>query len=365
MPTIGPSHPCFVIADVGINHGGKLHAALALVDAARRAGADGVKFRVFKAERVSLTPPADLRGLELSPDAFARIRDHCVDQRIEFVAGVWDEQSLAELRQLGPRLLKLGSGEVTNRPLIEACARSGLATLLSTGASTMPEVSRAVGWFHTAFRGGLPPATHGVELEGGGRLALLHALSLFDPVPEDANLRAIQTLAARTHLPVGYSERSRDVQRAALAVAAGACVLQKPLTLNRDAECLDHRVSLDPLEFRALVESVRAVESAMGDGRKRPMQGESAAREQLRRWLAAARNLPSGHRLEPDDLVPVRPGPPQGGIGPYDRLWAVGKKLLKDVSAGECIRQEWLEGVDPPEPSWFGTTPPRERPNSM
>lgn len=362
MPMIGPSQPCFIIADAGVNHGGSVDAALDLVSAAKRAGAAGVKFRVFKSERESLLPAAEQRRLELAPQDFVRIKRRCDDERVEFIAGVWDSQSLAELRQLGVRLLKLGSGEITNRLLIEACARSGLPLLLSTGVSTMSEITRAVGWHRTAFRGGLPAASEGFDIEGGGRLALLHTVLAMNPSPGDANLRAIGTIASRTMLPVGFSERSRDSGRAVLAVAAGACIVQKPLTLSRGQEGPNHALSLEPADFKLMVDALRAAEVALGDGRKRPMPDDQPVRIRIRRWLAAARALPRGHILVPDDLVALRPGNPAGGIGPYDRDWAVGRTLLQDVQAGEPLRREWLDGLDHQEASWFGTTPPREKP---
>jgi hypothetical protein len=232
---------------------------------------------------------------------------------------------------LTPRadLLLLREGEITNRPLIETCARSGVPVLLCTRGSTLKEISRAVGWFQLAFRGGAEASpSRRVQVHGGGRLVLLHG---------GANLRAMGRMHEQTMMPVGYA----GAGPADLAVAAGACVLLLP-----------------EAGFEQAVKAVRKAEQSLGESKLPPAPDLS-----LRRAVVAARDLKQGHELALGDMVFHSPAPVEGGFAPYEAEGLVGRGLLRDVQVGEPILSEMLEGKPPEPPPWFSPRPPRERPD--
>jgi hypothetical protein len=233
-------------------------------------------------------------------------------------------------------LLLLRGGEITNRPLIEACAISGVPLLLGTTGSSLREVTRAVGWFQLAFRTALPaaPSRRRVGLEGGGSLVLLHG--------PDGPLRAMSRMGEQTLTPVGY-ELMGEPARGALAVAAGACVL-----LARG-------------DTAALVTAVREAEKLLGEARKQPTPQEAEAAARTRRSIVAARDLKAGAPLSADDLEFLPPG---GGLGPHEMDKVIGRALTREVSRGEPIGVQDLDGELPEPPPWFGPRPPREKPIS-
>lgn len=370
MRAIGHSQRCFIIAEAGVNHGGTLESALALVDAARQSGADCVKFRAYKSDLMvgERVPRGALHAgegserdwfarHELSEKDFRAIKERCDAMSIEFCASVFDMPSLETVVGLGVSLIKLPSAEITNRGLVEACANTGLPCLVSTGASTAAEISRVIGWHRLAARGG----NSRYEFEGGGRVALLHCVTGYPAPASQTNLRAIHRLRLTQHVPVGYSDHSDTCALVGLAVAAGACVVQKALALSRDGTP-QRAVSALPEEFATMVGRVREIEEALGDGRKRPMPVEQPLPAPARKLVVAAHPLRKGTSLRAIDLTLKRPGIPVQGVIPQDLPRLVGKTLLCDVAADAPLRWEYLAGHDDDEPSWFGTTPPRDKP---
>ncbi|MCZ7604959.1 MAG: SAF domain-containing protein [Planctomycetota bacterium] len=233
-------------------------------------------------------------------------------------------------------LLLLRGGEITNRPLIEACAVSGVPLLLGTAGSTLREVTRAVGWFQLAFRKALPaaPSRRRVGLDGGGSLVLLHG--------PDGPLRAMARMAEQTLTPVGY-ELEGEPATGALAVAVGACVL------------LAHG------DGAALVAAVREAEKLLGEPRKQPTPQEVEAATRSRRSIVAARDLQAGSQLAAEDLAFLPPG---GGLGPHETDKVIGRSLTRDVGQGQRIQVDDLDGELPEPPPWFGPRPPREKPSN-
>jgi N-acetylneuraminate synthase/N,N'-diacetyllegionaminate synthase len=328
--------PTFVIAEAGVNHNGDLDLARRLIDAAAAAGADAVKFQTFRTEAlVSAAAPkaryqvettggaesqqAMLARLELGRDAHAMLRDHAAACGLVFFSTPFDEASADLLGALGVELFKVPSGEVTNLPLLRHVAAKGRPVLLSTGMSTLDEVAAAV---ETIRAAGDPP------------LAILHCVSAYPAPVEDTNLRAMDTLHARFGRPVGLSDHTLGIEIALAAVARGAAVLEKHLTLDRALPGPDHRASLEPTDFAALVRGVRAIERALGDGDKRPMPSELDTRSVARRSLVAARALPAGHRLTRGDVAIKRPGT---GLAPADLEAVVGRTLARAVGADELL----------------------------
>jgi len=339
---IGAGEPVFVIAEAGVNHNGDLDLARRLIDVAADAGADAVKFQTFRTEAlVSGAAPkaryqmettgadesqqAMLARLELSPAAHAALRDHARARGIVFFSTPFDEDSADLLDRLGVPLLKVPSGEVTNLPLLRHLAAKRRPLLMSTGMCTLTEVETAVATVHEA---GDPP------------LALLHCVSAYPAPVEDTNLRAMDALRARFGCPVGLSDHSLGIAVALAAVARGAAILEKHVTLDKNLPGPDHRASLEPAELTALVRGVRAIEAALGDGVKRPMPSEIDTRAVARRSLVAARALPAGHRLSRADVAIKRPGT---GIPPAELERVLGRRLTRALAADELLDWTALE----------------------
>ena len=333
---IGPGHPCFIIAEAGVNHNGDVGLAERLVDAAIETGADAVKFQTFTAERLvtPTAPKADyqaavtdaaesqvamLRKLELSREAHVRLFEYARRRGITFLSTPFDEQSADLLDDLGVPLFKIASGEITNLLLLEHVARKRKPMVVSTGMSTLDEVGEAVRVIHKA---------------GCPALALLHCTSNYPADPAESNLNAMITMRQAFDLPVGYSDHTPGLEVAVAAVALGASVLEKHLTLSREMPGPDHRASLEPGDFAAMVRAVRSVETALGDGIKRPMESERNTRAIARRSLVAATDLPAGTVLQAHHLAAKRPGL---GLPPGELARLVGRRLTKSLQADDMI----------------------------
>ncbi len=328
--------PAFLIAEAGVNHNGDVDLAHRLVDAAADAGADAVKFQTFRTDAlVSEAAPkaryqrettggaesqrAMLARLELSREAHVALRDHAARRGLVFFSTPFDEASADLLDGLGVALLKVPSGEVTNLPLLRHLAAKRRPILLSTGMCTLEEVATAVDTLRTA---GDPP------------LAILHCVSAYPAPAADTNLRAMDTLRARFNVPVGLSDHTLGIEIALAAVARGAAVLEKHLTLDRALPGPDHRASLEPTDFAALVRGARAIESALGDGDKRPMPSELDTRAVARRSLVAARGIRAGERLTRELVAVKRPGT---GIPPGELERVLGCRATRDLAADELL----------------------------
>ncbi|HSW16464.1 MAG TPA: N-acetylneuraminate synthase family protein, partial [Ramlibacter sp.] len=255
--------PVFVIAEAGVNHNGDLAMALRLCDAAHAAGADAVKFQTFRARDLVLpgAPTAAyqqretgardqyamLEQLELSADAHRQIKAHCDAIGIEFFSTPFSLEAVDLLRGLGVRRLKLSSGELTHRALVEHAAASGLPLLLSTGMATMDEVREALAWV-AAARGKANALTD---------VTVLHCTSAYPAGDDTLNLAAIPAMARDLGVAIGYSDHSLGIEAALAAVALGACVIEKHLTLDRALPGPDHSASLEPAAFAQMVAGIR------------------------------------------------------------------------------------------------------------
>lgn len=338
---VGAGEPTFVIAEAGVNHNGSLELARQLVDAAGGAGADAVKFQTFRAERlVSRTAPKAeyqrertdamesqldmLLRLELPPEAHRELHSYCQQRGIIFLSTPFDTASADLLDELKVPAFKIGSGEITNWPLLEYVARKGKPVILSTGMSYLSEVDEAV---------------RVIQRAGCGELILLHCVSTYPADPADANLRVIATMAAAFGVPVGYSDHTLGIEVALAAAALGACVIEKHFTVDRNLPGPDQRASLEPDELTVLVRGIRTVEAALGDGRKEPVAGEANTMAVARRSLVAARDLLSGTVLTEELIAVRRPG---SGLPPAMRSCLVGRTVRTAVPAGSLLRLEML-----------------------
>lgn len=338
---IGPGFRCFFIAEAGVNHDGDLPRALALVDVAAEAGADAVKFQTFDADRLATrdAPKAAyqiederehesqyemLARLQLSADDHRAIMRHSEKRGILFLSTPFDEESANLLQELGVQAFKTPSGELTNLAYLAHIARFGKPMIMSTGMATLGQVESAV---------------DAVADAGGKQLAILHCVSNYPAAVDDVNLRAMETLANAFRVPVGYSDHTLGLEIALAAVALGACVIEKHYTLDRAAAGPDHRSSLEPAELGALVAGIRAVEAALGDGRKVPASRESSTADVARKSLVAARNIEAGEVLCADDVVVKRPGT---GLSPVLRAQIVGRRARISIAAGALLGWEML-----------------------
>ncbi len=342
----------FVIAEAGVNHNGDAALAVKLADAAKAAGADAVKFQTFRAEDVVTRSAATadyqrtntgatsqfdmIMALELDEAGHAQVAAHCARIGIEFFSTPFSEPAVDLLVKLGVKRLKIPSGEITNKPLLQHAAATGLPMLMSSGMATLDEVQRAVRWVRDAR------VAAGHAAPDASNLHLLHCTSAYPAPAEALNLRAIQTMAQATGLPVGYSDHSQGVEAALAAVALGAALIEKHLTLDKAMPGPDHRASADPQEFAAMVRGIRLVESMRGDGIKQPTPVEANTRDVARRSVVLAASRPCGHVLTASDLVLRRPGT---GIQPEHLATLPGRRLAVDVAADTTLTWDLLEGA--------------------
>ena len=330
-----------VIAEAGVNHNGDLVLARRLVEAAAAAGADAVKFQTFRAADLASAeaPKAAyqqvndgagsqrqmLERLQLSPEQHHELAAHCRQCGIAFLSTAFGLAELELLLLLGIGAIKVPSGEITHRPLLEAMATAAvsrrLPVYLSTGMSNLGEVEAALQLF---LEVGLPRQ----------QITLLHCLSAYPAPEEQINLRALGTLAAAFGCPVGYSDHTLGLTAPVAAVALGAVVIEKHLTLDTSLPGPDHRASLEPEPFAAMVAAIRSCERMLGDGHKQPQPAEQNTRQVARRSLRAARIIPAGQLFTPEDLICQRPA---DGLSPMLYRQLLGRPAGRSYGAGEPI----------------------------
>jgi N-acetylneuraminate synthase len=352
----------FIIAEAGVNHDGIVDDALRLVDVAADAGADAVKFQTFDAASLASerAPKASyqqrttdasenqrnmLRRLELPRSAHDLLKRRASERSIEFLSTPFDRGSLAFLvDELGLKRIKVGSGDLTNAPLLLDIARAGVSVVLSTGMATLAEVEEALGVlaFGYAHPGGqlsrarfaaawADAATRSVLARC---VTLLHCTTAYPAPPQAANLLAMDALRSKFGLEVGYSDHTLGIEVAIAAAARGAVIIEKHLTLDRSRPGPDHAASLDPSEFKQMVAAIRTVQAALGDGRKVPQQCEIANMAAARKSLVAARRISAGERFSGENLTCKRPG---DGIAPM-MFWELqGRTAPRDFEVDEAI----------------------------
>jgi len=332
----------FIIAEAGVNHNGSLDLALQLVDAAKGSGADAVKFQTFRTDLLAthsahkapyqermVANAAEsqfemLQRLELDAAAHHRLIAHCREIGIQFLSSPFDAESADLLAEMGVPLFKVPSGEITNLLFLQHLARKAKPLILSTGMSTLGEVEEAV---------------HVLRDAGASELTLLHCVTEYPAPYAEVNLRAMLTLKSAFGLPVGYSDHTAGIEIAIAAAALGAEVIEKHFTLDRSLPGPDHAASLEPVELRLMVDSIRHVEVALGTGIKSPAPCEMPNMSVARKSVVAARALPAGHRLETGDLGIKRPG---NGLAPKLLPELIGRTLRVSIAKDDIISWENL-----------------------
>lgn len=336
---VGPGHPPFLVAEVGINHIGELGRALEMVHVASRAGCDAVKFQTFKAaefvndssqmftyrsqgREVTESMLAMFQRYELPESAWPIIKSECEKVGIQFISTPQNRSDLDILLQVGVPAVKVGSDDFTNLPLLKSYARSGLPLILSTGMSDLAEAHQAL---------------EAVGALDGYPTILLVCTSQYPTPPEDANLARITTLrAAFPMVPIGFSDHTRGSLAAALAVALGACFLEKHFTLSHDLPGPDHWFSEDPEGLTAWAADIRAAQSMLGSPLVRPTPVERGNKPEFQRRLVAARDIRTGEILDETALT-LRRVAGGRGLPPLFMDYLIGRAAPRAYSAGEPI----------------------------
>lgn len=325
-----------IIAEAGVNHNGDIRLACEMIDRAAEAGADIIKFQTAKPELVisRFAPKAEYqkkttgeqesqlemcKKIHLKFDEYIPLKKHCEEKGIEFLSTPFDLKSIEFLEKLGMRIWKIPSGEITNLPYLIRIAGTGKPVILSTGMCSMQEVKDAV---------------RVLRENGAGEISLLHCTTEYPAPYEDVNLKAMLTMRQETNLPVGYSDHTKGLTIPVAAAAMGAVIIEKHFTLDKNMEGPDHKASLEPDELRQMVEQIRIVEAAMGDGRKVPGISEMKNIEIARKSIVAAREIKKGELLTEGIITAKRPG---SGISPMQWNNVIGTRAIRDFEEDELI----------------------------
>lgn len=328
-----------IIAEAGVNHNGDIGLAKKLIAAAAAAGADLVKFQTFSAKNLvsSSAPKAEyqkkttessesqlemIQKLELSREDHAVLIQECSAHGIGFFSTAFDFQSFDLLMELGClKQVKIPSGELTNLPLLRYMSRFGKPLLLSTGMANLGEIEAAI---------------EAVEAAGTPRhlITVLHCTTEYPTPMEDVNLRAMVAMKKAFGVSTGYSDHTAGIEIPLAAVALGATVIEKHFTLDRNLPGPDHKASLEPQELKAMVEGIRNVERALGDGVKRPSPSELKNKPIARKSLVAIRPIRAGEAFNAENIAAKRPGT---GLSPMRWDEVIGRTATKDFAVDELI----------------------------
>lgn len=353
----------FIIAEAGVNHNGSLELAKELVDIAAESGADAVKFQTFKTEKIisRYAPKAEyqikttgelesqlemVKKLELSSSQFLELAEYCLAKGIEFMSTPFDMDSVDFLaEELQVVRLKIGSGEITNAPLLLKAAKTAKPVILSTGMSTLGEIEMALGVLAFGYidNGEGQPSIEAFKqayISDKGQNALQEKVTLLHctteyPAPfNEVNLKVMETLRHAFALKVGYSDHTPGISIPIAAATLGAEVIEKHFTLDKNLPGPDHKASLEPGELTAMVHSIRQVEQAMGTGRKIPTVSEINTMIAARKSLTALKEIRQGEEYTEDNLGIKRPG---NGLSPIYYWELLGRKAPKNYKADEMV----------------------------
>lgn len=326
----------YIIAEAGVNHNGSIELAKNLVDKAKEAGADCVKFQTFKANQIvsKIATKADyqkkqtgssesqhemLKKLELSFDEFINLNNYCKEAGIEFLSTAFDFESIDFLNQLGMQVWKIPSGEITNLPYLIKIAKLNKKVILSTGMSTMREIEDAVNI---------------LKDHGASELIILHCTTEYPTPYEDVNLNAMLAIKEKFGCEIGYSDHTMGIEVPIAAVALGAKVIEKHFTLDRNMDGPDHKASLEPSELKLMVDAIRNIELSMGTGVKEPTSSEKKNIAIARKSIVANQSIKKGEILTETNLTVKRPG---NGISPMKWYEIIGSKAIRNFNEDELI----------------------------
>lgn len=333
---LGVMGTVFIIAEAGVNHNGDIEIAKKLIDAASSAGADAVKFQTFRAEKLvckdiqkadyqkettdSIESQFDmLKKLELTPDMHKILIEYCKEKNIMFLSTPFDIESMQYLIDLGIDIIKIPSGEITNYPYLKAAGQTGKKIFLSTGMSQLEEIEEAVKILRE---------------NGSKNITILHCNTEYPTPYVDVNLRAMQTIRKKLMVEVGYSDHTRGLEVPIAATALGAVVIEKHFTLDRNMDGPDHKASLEPMELKEMVQAIRNIEKALGNGEKVPSHSEKKNKEVVRKSIVARCSIKSGDVFSESNLAVKRPGT---GISPMHWDKVIGQVAKRNFDVDELI----------------------------
>ena len=332
----------YIIAEAGVNHNGDMETAKMLVDAAAEAGADAVKFQMFKADKLAASSAVMaeyqkkntgasesqqnmLRKLELSEDDHIQLQKYCEEKGIDFLSSPFDVDSMKFLLSIGMDIIKIPSGEITNFPYLREAAKSNKRIILSTGMCTMNEVRAAVDVLEQYSD---------VLMTNAGNLTLLHCNTQYPTPYEDVNLSAMRALYEEFGCAVGYSDHTLGIEVPIAAVSMGVAVIEKHFTLDKNMPGPDHKASLEPDELKAMVAAIRHIEAALGDGIKHVTESEQGNISVARKSIVAAVPIAKGEVFTEENLTTKRPG---DGISPMRWNEIIGTVADRDYGVDEKI----------------------------
>lgn len=325
----------YIIAEAGVNHNGSFDLACKLVDAAKEAGVDCIKFQTFKSENLvsrtaqkaeyqkEMTGDSSqrdmLKKLELSFSDFSRLKAYCEKKEICFLSTPFDFDSIDFLNSIDMPFWKIPSGEVTNLPYLLALAKTGKPVVMSTGMCTLQEIRDAIDVLNE----------NGIK-----EIKLLHCNTEYPTPFEDVNLKAMETMRKEFHLEVGYSDHTKGIEVPVAAVALGATIIEKHFTLDRNMEGPDHKASLEPQELTEMVKCIRNIEKAIGTGEKTPSPSEKKNIAVARKSIVAKTKIKTGDVFTEQNITAKRPGT---GLSPMKWFDVLGKTALRDFEEDELI----------------------------
>lgn len=338
---VGGGGPCFIIAEAGVNHNGRLKLAKELVDAAKNAGADAIKFQTFKTEDLVTEGAATagyqkkntgkeesqfkmLKKLELSEKDFIKLKKYCDRKNILFLSTPHTENAIDFLERLRVSAYKVASGDLTNLPLLEKISKKKKPIILSTGMATLDEVREAVTTIKRAEN---------------NKIILLHCTTNYPCPLREVNLRAMLTLKEKFNFSVGYSDHTEGVLVPIMAVAMGALVIEKHFTLDKNLPGPDHKASLGPNELKEMVKSIRNTERIMGSEEKKPTDSEKKIMRVVRKSVVAKIDISKGAKITKNVLTAKRPGT---GIPPKQINKIINRIAKKNIKKDELINWQMI-----------------------
>lgn len=339
---IGHKSPVFIIAEAGVNHNGSIEIAKQLIDVAAESGSNAVKFQTFRSQDLvsqkaqkaeyqkANTDPSEsqydmIKKLELSKNDHIKLMNYAKKKGIIFLSTPFDKKSVDLLIEIGLPLIKIGSGEITNHPLLEYIASKNVPVILSTGMSTIDEVSEAVGVIRNA---------------GCNDIILLHCTSNYPAHVDDCNLLAMDVMKEKFDILVGYSDHTPGIYVDIAAAAMGASVIEKHFTINKDLPGPDHKASLEPEELKEMVTAIRIAEMARGSPIKKPVDSEYEIRKVARKSIVSSFVIHKDSIISEKDITFKRPGT---GIQPKYINDVIGKRALKTIVKDEVLKWDMIE----------------------
>jgi len=328
----------FIIAEAGVNHNGRLDLAYQLIDVAKDAGADAVKFQTFIPDK-TISKFADkanyqkkttdknesqlemIKKIALSFEDHKKLLEYCKNKNIKFLSSPFDLDSIDFLNKLGLDTFKIPSGEIINLPYLKKIGSLNKKLIISTGMTNLGEVEFAID----------------ILVESGTKrenIAILHCTTNYPTPYEEVNLKAMQTLATAFKLPVGYSDHTLGIEVPVAAVAMGAKIIEKHFTLNKNMEGPDHITSLEPHELKAMVKAIRNIKKSLGDGIKKPNKSEIEIMKVVRKSIVASKSIKKGEIFTRTNITVKRPGT---GISPIRWDEVIGEKANRDFKDDELI----------------------------